>query len=245
MEQIESFIKNWPRAVLCMLAGALIGWIAWMFLPQDYTAVAGLSIIVDYNHTGKLTDLEEDQIVGITEDILHSREIMETVFQASSESDYDRFFNRTRITRTNSSWNLVLTGEDPEEIGKLALLWRDSAYDMLSDSLDHAVRADAFYNVLEGLTRCIRDSKAIPAADCPTDPEEITAGIDAAAKQLREEKAAARGLSSAVILGAKDSGSLQIRPASRSAAADTFLGALCGLAAAFALVWFPTNRKQE
>ena len=45
MEQIESFLKHWPRAVFCMLLGALFGWIAWMFLPQDYTAVAGLSII--------------------------------------------------------------------------------------------------------------------------------------------------------------------------------------------------------
>ena len=43
-----------------MLAGAVLGYILWMFLPQYYTAVTRLSVSIDYNRTGKLEDLEED-----------------------------------------------------------------------------------------------------------------------------------------------------------------------------------------
>ena len=245
MEQIESFIKNWPRAVFFMLAGALAGLAAWMFLPQEYTAIAGLSIGIDYNRTGKLTDLEQDQMFGITEDIMHSDTLMRTVFEASSEQDYRNFYDRTRTTHTNRNWNLVINGKDPEELGKLALLWRDNAYDMLSSSLDHAIRADALQNELESMTRCIQDSAGIFTAGCPADPTEITAAIDTLSAQIREEKEAAKGISSAIIPGTKDPYPLEIRSASRSAAADTFLGAVCGLAAAFALVWFPGSRKHE
>ena len=79
MKQIESFVKDWPRAVILMLAGALLGWVLWMFLPQQYTAVSTLSVSIDYNRTGKLDDLEQDRLLGITEDMIHSDKVMKAV----------------------------------------------------------------------------------------------------------------------------------------------------------------------
>ena len=84
MEKIESFIRHWPRAVLLMVIGALLGWTAWLFLPQNYTAVTKLSVSIDYNRTGKLDPLEQDRMLGITEDFLHSEEIMRPVFEQSA-----------------------------------------------------------------------------------------------------------------------------------------------------------------
>ncbi len=243
MEKIESFVKHWPRAVLLMVIGALLGWVLWMFLPQSYTAVSRLSVIIDYNRTGKLDTIEQDRMLGITEDFLHSEEIMRPVFQQSSAPDYKAFFDRTRTTRTNETWSLTITGEDPEEIGKLALLWLDTAYEALSEGLEHAIRAEALENELEGLTRCVQESAGSSSA-CPADPEQIRQQIDVYTQQIREEQSASRGLPAAILLGGKDSENLEIRPASRSAAADTFIGACCGLLAAFAAVWFPESGKK-
>ena len=245
MEQIETFLKHWPRAVFCMLLGALLGWAAWMYLPQKYAASVRIGVSINYNRTGKLDDMEQDRILGVTEDILHSDEVMNALFQKSSDPDYKTFFEKTRTVRTNERWTLSVTGDDPEEIGKLALLWLDSSYELLNGCLDHAVRAEALQNELDGLTRCVQNRASVYYSDCPADMDETYREIDGLAAQIREEKEASRGLSAAILPGAKQPGSLVIRPASRSAAADIFLGAMCGLAAAFAAVWFPANRKQR
>ena len=242
MEKIESFIKHWPRAVLLMIIGALLGYGAWMFLPQQYTAVSKLSVSIDYNRTGKLDTLEQDRMLGITEDFLHSEDIMQPVFQQSSAQDYKAFFARTRTTRTNETWSLTITGEDPEELGRLVLLWLDTAYESLNDGLSHAIRAEALQNKLEGLTRCVQNSFGTDPA-CAADPEETRRQIDIYTASIREEQDASRGLPASIRVGVKDPGKLEIRSASRSAAADTFFGACCGLLFAFALVWLPESRK--
>ena len=131
MEQIESFLKHWPRTVVCMLLGALIGYALWMFLPQRYIASVRLNLSIDFNHTGKLSDSEEDRLIGIIEDTLHSDGIMEKVFETSGCQEFRAFYDDTQIYRTNEDWSLTITGNDPEEIGRLALVWLDEAYEML------------------------------------------------------------------------------------------------------------------
>ena len=240
MKQIESFVKKWPRAVILMLAGALLGWVLWMFLPQQYTAVCTLSVSIDYNRTGKLDDLEQDRLLGITEDMIHSDKVMKAVHQHSSEPDYPAFFARTATTRTNQTWSLKITGKDPKEIGTAAAAWLDLAYGELRNALDHAIRAEALQNEIEGLSRCIQDSSAAAmTAGCPAGTEETLQAIEELSARLSEEQLQAGGISSAIRLGLKNPDQLQIRPASRSAAADTLIGALIGLLAAFAVVWIP------
>ena len=245
MKQIESFIQHWPRTAILMVAGALFGWFLWMFLPQEYTAVTKLSVSIDYNRTGKLDDIEQDRLLGVTEDILHSREIMEQVRQQSGEEDYTAFFNKTLTSRTNETWSLSITGKDPEETGKLALLWLDVAHEALHKAKGHALREEALRNELDGLTRCIQDSvPGSSSAGCLENREEIFQRIDEYTKAIQDEFSASHGLSSAVIIGHKDT-QLELKPASRTAAADTLIGAFVGLLAAFALEWFPKKESQK
>lgn len=246
MNQIESFIRHWRRAAALMIMGGLIGWILWMFLPQQYTAITHLSVGIDYNRTGKLTDLEEDRLIGVSEDMLHSYEVMEHVFRQSSYPDYRSFFENTLTTRTNETWSLAVTGTDPEEIGRLAVLWLDIAYDSLLTAKEHALKAEAYQNELEGLTRCIQNSAAanIPSG-CPENRQEIMDQIDSYTALIQDELSLSHGLSTAIQIGQKNSGQLELRSASRTAAADTLLGAVLGLLLAFAIVWFPKNGKSE
>lgn len=240
MEQIEFFVKNWPRAVLMMLAGAFMGWVLWMFLPQQFTAITTLSVSIDYNRTGKLDDLEQDRLLGITEDMIHSDRVMKGVWEYTSESDYPAFFAHTATTRTNQTWSLKITGSDPKEIGTAAAVWLDVAHNELRNALDHAILAESLQNEIEGLSRCIQDSAAaVMTAGCPDKPEETLQTIEKLSARLSEEQLQSGGISSAIRLGSKNPDQLQIRPASRSAAADTLIGALVGLLAAFAIVWIP------
>lgn len=244
MKQIETFIRRWPLAVFLMLAGGLAGWILWMFLPQQYTASVRLSVNIDYNRTGKLDDLEQDKILGITEDILHSDTVMEKVFQSTSNPDFQTFFKNTSTTRTDKTWSMTVRGRDPEETARIALLWLDTAYDELYESLEHASKAEALQNDLEGLTRCIQDS-ILPGIVCPSDTEDIRTRINELTPLIREEQTRSRGISPAVRIGPKNPDQLELKPASRTAAADTFFGAISGLLLAFASVWFPQKEDRE
>ena len=244
MEQIERFLKHWPRAVICMLLGALFGWIAWMFLPQNYIASVRLNLSIDFNRTGKLDDLEEARVIGIVEDSLHSDDIMEKVFARSEEEDFRSFYNTTQIFRTNEDWRLTVTGEDPEEIGRLARIWLDKAYELLYERRTHAIRAEALQNELDGLTLCIQNSGSTGfTAVCDTDPEETLKEIDTYTELIIQENELARGVSSALMIGEKNPQQLEIRSLSRSAGVCILLGAFCGLLVSFAAVWFPEKGK--
>lgn len=240
MEQINLFIKHWMRAALLMLAGAILGYLLWMFIPQQYSAVSTLSVSIDSSRTGKLDDLQQDRLIGITEDIIHSDSVMKPVFEKSSETDYRSFFEKTRTTRTNETWSLSITGKDPKEAAELSVLWLNTAYDALHEAQRHAILAEAYQNELDGLTRCIQDTARTAApAGCPDDPEALSQQITNCTKRIQEELNSSGGLSTAIRIGQKSPEQLQLRPASRSAAADTLLGAFCGLILAFALCWIP------
>ena len=229
-----------------MLAGGIAGWILWMFLPQQYDAVTHLSIGIDYNRTGKLENLQEDRIFGITEDILHSDAVMLPLFEQSGETDFMTFYQKTAISRTNETWRLSVRGTDPKEIGQLALLWLDTAYDALLTAKDHAIHAEALQNELEGLTSCIQNTaQSIIPSGCPENDEEIPYLIDVYTQNIQTELSASHGLSSAILIGSKNPEQLEIQPASRNAAADTFLGAFIGLIIAMAIPWFPAKEEQQ
>ncbi len=223
-----------------MLAGALLGWLLWMFLPQHFTAITTLSVSIDYNRTGKLDDLEQDRLLGITEDMIHSDRVMKAVWEHTSEADYPTFFAHTATTRTNQTWSLKITGKDPKEIGAAAAAWLDIAHSELRNALDHAIRAESLQNEIEGLSRCIQDSNtAVMSSGCPVTTEDTLETIERLSIRLSEEQRQAGGISSSIRIGPKNPDQLQIRPASRGAAADVLIGALIGLLAAFAIVWLP------
>ena len=227
-----------------MLLGALFGWIAWMFLPQNYIASVRLNLSIDFNRTGKLDDLEEARLIGIVEDSLHSDDIMEKVFGKSDQEDFRTFYNTTQIYRTNEDWSLTVTGEDPEEIRRLARVWLDEAYDLLYERRTHAIRAEALQNELDGLTRCIQNSGSTAfTAVCDTDPAETLKKIDTFTEMINQENKLSRGLSSALLIGEKNPQQLEIRSLSRSAGLCILLGAFCGLLVSFAVVWFPGKEK--
>ena len=245
MEPIRNFLKHWPRTVLLMLLGAVCGLLCWMYLPRTYTASARLTVGLNYNRTGTLDDLEQDRILGVTEDILHSDKVMEQVFNASSSKDYAAFYARTHITRTNETWSLEITGTDPEETGRLAAFWMNNARQTLEDALKHAVLAEAYQNRLEGLTRCVQSASAADAfAVCDAAPEELQENISRYAELIRAEEDASYGLSTAIQLGPDNDKQIGLKLSSRSAAADTLIGAFCGLLAAFAIAWIPEHREQ-
>ncbi len=228
-----------------MLLGGLIGFIAWMFIPRQYTASVLQNTGIDYSRTGKLENLEEERIIGVVEDVLHSDEVMGEVFRASGADDYRDFFADTRISRTNDTWRLSLRDRDAEKAGKLTLLWLDAAYDALYDHMEHSVRAEALRNELDGLTLCLRSSGSAGfTAVCDTDPESMRKKIDALSEELFAEEKASGGLSTAIRIGRKHPDRLDIRPASLPASAGTLAGAFCGLLAAFAVVWLPPRREQ-
>ena len=161
----------------------------------------------------------------------------------ASMTDYDAFFRRTAVSRTNSAWTMSVSGSDAKLTGELALAWLDAARERLLDAQEHAIKAEALRNELDGLTRCVQYSaENVPASVCPVVEEGI---LDKYAARIIAEENVSHGLPSAVRVGASNPNALTLKPASRGAAFDTLLGALCGLIAAFAFVRFPAEKERK
>ncbi len=64
---------------MLMVLCALSGYAAARLLPERIEATATLSISIDHHRTGVLTDLEQDRMIGVSEDIIRSADVLEAI----------------------------------------------------------------------------------------------------------------------------------------------------------------------
>ena len=137
MEPISAFFIHWRRAILLMICGGILGFALSLIIPGRYCATVFLSTAIDYNKTGSLETLEEDRMLGITEDIINSEPVLAN---ACMEAGWDgcsvqKLRENMRITRTAGTWSLSIISDDPQIAAVSALAWLNAA--------DTALRAEA------------------------------------------------------------------------------------------------------
>lgn len=231
-----------------MICGGILGFAMSLIIPGRYCATVFLSTAIDYNKTGSLEILEEDRMLGITEDIINSEQVLSN---ACLEAGWDgcsvqELRENMRITRTAGTWSISIYSNDPKIAAASALAWLNAADTALRDAQIHALRADAYQKELDGISGCLHefftDGKS---ALCPISQQEIEAKIKTLSEEITNENTEAHGLSSAIRIGTKSPDQLQLKTASRTAAKGTILGAIIGLLTAFIWVWGTFARKDE
>ena len=85
LETFKRAINYWWLIFLLMLLGGLSGWAIHLFKPAVYEASAAISFAIDYGQTGQLTDVEEDQMLGLVGDVIASPQVINSVIAKAQQ----------------------------------------------------------------------------------------------------------------------------------------------------------------
>ena len=156
---LKNVIRHWQQVALFMLAGALLGWLAYLFLPPIYESSAEITVSIDFSRTGLLTDIEEDQIMVTAGDVINSSVTVEKLLtQAAAEKidiSPETFRTNSYLERQNQKWILRIQSHEPLRAKRLAELWAQIAFETLTEAYSHALTADRLLRYSDSLVSCM------------------------------------------------------------------------------------------
>ncbi len=153
-------IRDWWVLVLTALIGAGVGWVIFHYRTPVYQAVGVLSIGIDFTRTGSLSDVEEDQVLGIAGDVLSSPAVISSVLQkAKTEQirlDEETFRQIASTDRRQNQWVLTVRHTDAHTAAIIAELWTREGYAQLTAAIAHAENASHLQRYLDSLESCLQ-----------------------------------------------------------------------------------------
>lgn len=218
---VESFnrvLDSWWWVFLFILLGGLVGWGIHTFRPPVFESAAKISFNIDYAHSGQLSDVEEDQMMGIAGDVISFPAVLDRVVSAAQTRgisiDLSALNKSIFMERKAYVWVLRVRRESSQEAVLLSGLWADAAYTALSDSRSHSQNAEMLQRYLDGYVSCMQQAVAeLPAqAMCSQDFTAIQDGIRQVGARLQEEKLAGQGISPALEFTQPDKSGEQSQP---------------------------------
>jgi hypothetical protein len=220
MDTFDKAIRGWWLLVLFILLGAAAGYILHRLQPEQYLARATISSVIDFNRTGALNDLQQDQMVAIAEDLMTSPETFaaaaEKARQQGINIDGPEFRRIALVDRSYSEWVLRVLYSDPQKAAQLADIWAEVSYQSLVEAYGHAVRGEGLLRYLDSLESCLKQSVTVEPvmANCnPNSTESIQAELEKAGKLAQEERVASHGISTALVFSQWKSAEIPAKPA--------------------------------
>lgn len=241
LETFQSALRNWWLLVIFMIAGAGFGELIHSLRPAIYEAKAELATSIDFTRTGSLTDVEQDQIIGIVGDVITSPAVIENVISAANDQginlDTPQFKEISQAERQYYRWVLRVRHPQPETAVRLANLWLEYAYAALEEAYAHAAAAEGLLRYLDALQSCL--AKAVvtePAAVLCNQSrlKDIQAELASTGAEAVKEKLASQGISPALGFVVAAMAQAPSEPVRFARSQLIFSGAAIGLVAA---VW--------
>ncbi len=200
-------LDSWRWVFLFILLGGLAGWTFHTLRPPVYESTASISFNIDYTHSGQLTDVEEDQILGVAGDVISSPQVLQKVVEGSRglsgqgmPIDLPTLQQSVFAERKAYVYVLRVRRPSPQQAQALAGLWAQAAYTSLGDDRSHAQQAAMLQRYLDGLVSCLEQSVNAPPAQslCSPDFSALQNNIKEGGSRLQAEKLAAQGISLAL-----------------------------------------------
>ena len=153
---------------LFMAVGALIGYFVVIQQKPVFQTQAVYSVVIDYSKTGKMTDTEEDQVMGAAGEIFLTdsvvNEVLKELDKVGLEINEDRFRKLATTDRTNQEWILTVRAESAVDAGKIIKTWTDVASAAIKDGLRHAGLSSLYQHQLTSLVKCVEQVPSVEAA---------------------------------------------------------------------------------
>jgi hypothetical protein len=200
LETFRRALQYWWLVFLLMLLGGLIGWTTHLLKPPVYEASAVISFAIDYGQTGQLTDVEEDQMLGLAGDVIASPLVINRVIDKAQQEGLkiDPAVLKKSIfpERQDYKWIMHVRLSDPQAAARISGLWAEEAYGVLSDALNHATNASKVQKYMDGLVSCLQQTVVTQPdqALCDLDFTKIQQNLTTAGEQLHQEQLASLGI---------------------------------------------------
>ncbi|MEJ5200930.1 MAG: hypothetical protein WHV66_01745 [Anaerolineales bacterium] len=198
---LDRALRNWWIIVICVVLGGGIGWIIHSFRLPVYEAHARLSTNIDFTRMGLLTDIEQDQVVGMVGDVITSPAVFEAV--ASAARDEGIHVDATTLKssffpgRAFYVWELRVRHENPEIAARLANLWAEQAFSALVDAHVHSVMAASLQRYMDALESCLEQMVVAEPVNVQCSSwrlDELQDELEKASIAVKEEKLASQGI---------------------------------------------------
>jgi hypothetical protein len=243
---------RWRSAGLLLAAGALGALAGGLFLlshPPLYEAQTTLTVEIDLSHTGELTIIEEDHVLGVVDALISSTQVHEQVAAAALaegiDTDLYDLEERLQSERFFSEWTLRVRHEDAQTAVHLADLWAANALDTLQAGGGFARQVDALYRRDDSYENCFKGSPAQPVhAYCGAQAwEAIESANHAQIDVIQRSKQASKGLLAGMSFRLAGPAQTQDRPVLYDPLVSMAASALGGMLMAVALLFFWQVRR--
>ena len=228
---VMSMSDRWFILTATMIIGGLIGFLlAGTFRPL-FESSASFSVTIDYTQTGALTDIQEDQAMRGVGSVIFSDMVIQNVFKELDNLNLtlppQEFFKNASLDRTDFRWTLRFRDEDPQTARQAAGVWADQAEQVISEGLEHALRLDSNYLVLDGYTYCLQRGQGDVCGF--ENSQRLLDEIAALSQTIQREKDASLGLFSHLSVVQMEGPTEPTRVARYGRGSLVFGGALIGL----------------
>jgi hypothetical protein len=204
-DTVQTISRFWWIIVLFMVLGASLGLLFHRLQNPVYEARAVLSTSINYARTGAMTDVEEDNAVGMVGDLIQSPAVRAKVLQAAKTQGIslseDEFISNAFADRTGADWTLRVRSRSPQVAAALANLWVDQAYQALGDAVEHAIVADQLERYQDSLVTCLGQSTAVEPVQAVCQGQEIDTlhqDLQDTSRKIKAEVMASQGVLSAL-----------------------------------------------
>lgn len=233
--------RLWWIVALVLLGGAL-GWLIHSFRPPVYEAKSLIVVSLDFEQTGPIQELEQDQLVFAAIGLFSSPYILDEVTQElqAIDPDFDPLVigQNAVVERRRSQIYLIVRQDDLQGAVDAANLWGWKAYKALQAAHRNAVLAESLSEYVEALSTC--PTPPAETADLSgfcgqLSPDEIEQELQRASLTIDQVTAQAMGIVSAIGYEQPEAAEIPIRPIAYDRWSMILGGALIGLAAAVVL----------
>jgi len=239
---LESALQFWWIFFIVMLGGAGISAGFQAARPPLYEAYTEISTTIDFGRTGLLSDIEQDQMVGMVGDVIASQPVVEAALQAASlqgvELNVAQFRSQSFLERRGTAWMLRVRHSQPQQAAQLANHWAQASMDALTTAYHHAVQADSLYRYMLSLESCLEQTAASRPSEalCTVQNlDEIQFLLETSSRAQVEERTASQGISAALSFQHARVASPPEQPAQFGRNSLLLAGALIGLLLAVGL----------
>lgn len=248
-QTLDDALRLWWMVAAIMFLGAGAGWAIHTFQPAIYEGRASLSTGIDYVRTGVLTDLEEDQAMGLVGDVITATDTLVRTVELVNDQGIvisaDDLKANGYSERRNFTWVLRVRHVDPQTATILTNAWLDSAYEVLGEAYEHALIAEELLNYTRSLTSCLEKSTVVEPvhAYCSVNNlEEIQKELLAVNATKKEEILASRGLFPAMAFSISERSGVPAAPVQYGRNSLVLSGAILGFILAVSLIYWQKPR---
>lgn len=153
-------LRYWWILILLMVVGAAGGWVFHQYRPPVYEANSLLSVTMDYTHTGKMSELEQDRALEIVGDVISSTDVMRKVVSHAEREDIEideqSFKEIAYRERKSHAYLFRVRHENPQTAATLANIWTEESNQVLNQALVHAIAAEQLQSGVDALNGCLQ-----------------------------------------------------------------------------------------